>query len=263
MVTLDDVLAAIVSRQPLAVARFGDGELCLMQNVGLPYPWDGWTAPAGPTRLGEILRESFREQVPGFVRGVPNCSHCAWEWGAELSRYSIDKSTQSCTCACIFIHERYERVKRFLADLREPVHLVANENARLDLMPFRVAQFYTVDSAPVAFIESERYQELLSSLVALENALVLLSCGPVANALVWQAWARNKTNRYLDMGSALGEYVHGRQTRPFMQVTDWSNQSCQFGDVSYADYLNRNPKPPRVGTVLSFRPRFRRIVRNR
>lgn len=232
MITLEQIFTWVREERPFALARYGDGELRLMQNRGLPQTQDNWTAPAGSTRLGEILRESFAHHVPGFIRGIPNCTNCTWVWGRDLFKLAEDKTTDGCTCACVFIHERYPVVCSWMEQLSQPVHLVAHESARLDLMPFDVAAFHPVTCIdPTAFIESDAYHTTLHNLITLKGALILMSCGPIANAIAWQGWQHNQSNVYLDMGSSMDELVHGRITRPFMYVADWSRRLCRFGDV--------------------------------
>jgi hypothetical protein len=68
-----------------------------------------------------------------------------------------------------------------------------------------------------------------------ERTLFLVAAGPMANVLIHAMFGANPTNRYLDVGSALDELIHGRRTRPYMHHgTDYSR---------HVSYFSTDPEP--------------------
>ena len=78
-----------------------------------------------------------------------------------------------------------------------------------------------------------------------ERTLFLVAAGPMANVLIHTMFGVNPTNRYLDVGSALDELVHGRRTRPYMHLgTDDSGARLALLDGSPSPPSARR-RPPR------------------
>ena len=235
MLTLDDIFDAVKTHSPLALVRYGDGELSIMRGKRLlnAEVADQWSVPEGLSALGKKLRESFSTPLPGFFRGIPACSNCAWDWGRNMcAEFGIGATVEECACACVFIHERWSQTLAWVNALDRPVVVVCGEHTDPSSLPCDVDEALLVSAyAPAEFFDSARYAGLIRDLSEMKNQLILLSAGPLAAAIAWDLWQINRTNIILDIGSAIDHYLHGRPTRPFMDVQDWSGRECRFGDV--------------------------------
>ena len=62
------------------------------------------------------------------------------------------------------------------------------------------------------------------------DTLFFISAGPLSEVLIDELYSENPNNRYIDVGSAIDEYVHGKVTRPYMlsgtmynkEIVEWS-----------------------------------------
>jgi hypothetical protein len=62
-----------------------------------------------------------------------------------------------------------------------------------------------------------------------ENKTFFVSAGPVSEILIHKMYSSNPNNQYIDVGSSIDEFVHGRITRPYMNPTSqYANEKSSF-----------------------------------
>ena len=57
---------------------------------------------------------------------------------------------------------------------------------------------------------------LLEYTTQVTNKTFFVSAGPVSEILIHKMFVSNPNNQYVDVGSSIDEFVHGRITRPYM-----------------------------------------------
>ena len=51
----------------------------------------------------------------------------------------------------------------------------------------------------------------------------------MSEVIIDYLWSINPSNQYIDVGSAIDEYIHGRKTRPYMyEQSEFYSRECVF-----------------------------------
>ena len=59
--------------------------------------------------------------------------------------------------------------------------------------------------------------------------LFLIAVGPLSEILIDKMYKNNPNNRYVDVGSSLDEWTHGKITRPYQQEgSEYYNKKCSM-----------------------------------
>jgi len=188
----------IKNRTPFALARYGDGELALIQGRGVPYEtqagiMDEWTSPPGLNSLGLALRKTLLHTESNYFYGLPLFEPLYSEFKRFISSNNI-------VDANFFINENWPTFNAF--DWGEHI-LVSRENG-------------TVESPPDCVKNWELLLERLEPYLTREGELFLFSAGPMSCVAIDWMWNQNPTNMYIDVGSATDFRTKKRITRGFM-----------------------------------------------
>jgi len=219
---LDDVLNIVNRRDPITVARYGDGELALMQGreVGprsQAYTIDRWSAPPTLTGLGSQLHSTLQHE---WVYGIP-CSCCNLAAKNDYLHVLNTNPLASLTYANLFINSNWPEFSRWLVSgIKESVFMVCNVNAQLDRLPFPVEWDVRVEDNCVHYFnvasnEIRREVEGMAMSDTCKSRLVLVAAGPMSNVIIdwmYRAWPHH---RYLDVGSAIDFLIYDRVTRGY------------------------------------------------
>lgn len=227
----------MMSKDPFALVRYGDGEHMLMSGAGVStntqaYLVDGWGAERKQYKLGQDLLKSLKHIEPNYHYAIP-CS-CCNQPGKEFYLSQIKQPDTNITYANIFINGNYPLWKNFLQSMGQHVTLIAHKDGMYRQLypPIYYDTFIPVGSDCVNFWEQnrDRFIEFLQNKFKdINEQLVFVSCGPMAKAIIHHLYMFNPTNRYIDVGSSIDEYIHGKQTRPFMvKGQQYYSQICQF-----------------------------------
>ena len=72
-------------------------------------------------------------------------------------------------------------------------------------------------------------QTLKDNLSNIKNQLCLISAGPMSEAMIDYLWSINPNNQYIDVGSAISEFIHGKPIRDFAYPNSpYYNRNCIF-----------------------------------
>lgn len=205
-----------------AFARYADGEVMLMNGIEVPeftqaFQVDRWKAPNGLSKVGRELLETTSHQERHYYYAISGRSDNPNDWLYLVNKIYNRNSDR--TFVNLWINANYERTKQRLLNLKRDVVLICNEAAIGKTFPFPVKMISPFPNDCINFWEnnSEQYiQHLIDTYGKMENQLFFISCGPVSEIIIHRLYQNNPNNTYIDMGSALDEFIHGRKTRPYM-----------------------------------------------
>jgi hypothetical protein len=220
-----------------SLLRFADGERLLIEGLGIPessqaFRMDGWNSKGGNTKLGVDLARTLLYRNSNVIHAIacPCCSFPDFKYFAFKgdSRIPITHSN-------IFINGYYKKFQNFISQLQSPINLVANCKANLHALPFGAKQILQVPSDCVT--EWERWSKdfmLAAEAMAIGaiNEIFFIAAGPMSEPIIVAMAKANPDNIYLDIGSALDEYLFGKKTRPYMfDSHPLSRRFCDINEV--------------------------------
>lgn len=211
----------ILSNQPFAYARYADGEVRLMRGLEVgtntqAYALDKWTSESGMNAVGEMLLNTLNHVEHNYHYAISGVSDSVDDYTFLTERI---KNT-NLTFANLWINANYKKMKAFYSSIKHEVYVVSNYKSRLDLFPFKVAEHFAFPDDCVAFFNTPLGENYIQQLTAYSSGVngktFFISAGPVSEILIHEMYLRNPNNQYIDVGSSLDEYTHGRKTRPYM-----------------------------------------------
>jgi hypothetical protein len=224
----------IERKQPTTIVRYGDGEEALMRGnatarSAAAFVEDGWSAPAGMTRLGDDLLRTMVHTEPAYFYGIPGRNDVT---PFEFHLEHILAPSAQLTFANLFCNLNYRPFLERLDQLREGVVVMASKRgAGREFGRLNVLEFVPMEHDCVQHWESAHAQEQARAAEIAqryEQSLFLVSAGPMAKVLIDKMFTANPANRYLDVGSSIDEIVQGRKTRPYMR-----------GDSHFSTHISR------------------------
>lgn len=212
----------IETNQNFAFARYADGEVMLMSGNAVGEHTqagsiDRWTSPGGDKRIGTELLETLNHTESNYYYAISGISDNPNDHNFLRERIKADE--KNVTFVNLWINANYERTKQKLALLKRNVVLICNHSGGNKSYPFPPTMVIGFPDDCVNFweIHSEGYLQFLIQMVGnLKDQLFFISCGPASEVIIHKLYQHNPNNTYIDMGSALDEYIHGRKTRPYM-----------------------------------------------
>jgi hypothetical protein len=223
-----EVSQLIKNKRPFAFSRFSDGEIAVMKGHGIVGS-DNWSTPNYVTKLGKDLVDAIQVIDDNVYFGI-SCSCCTP--GQDYLLSLIKNKMENITMSNIFVNGNYSKFIQFAKTIDEPVNLIANHNAKLEYCPFKVSTFLPIPDDCVNYWEEMRddfLQLLKESYSDIKGELFLISAGPMSEAIIKYLWEINPNNRYVDVGSSIAEFVHGRPIREFAYAqSQYHNKKCIF-----------------------------------
>ena len=205
---LDFIRKRIVNNQPMALARFGDGEYCILNGIKCNRPGRFQFDPDNDDNyIKDELYKSLTYKEPNYYIGLPlHNKICSWYESQGITHNIVD--------ANLFVSSNYSYFINYitLAFTKRLVYFVGNERNQIDKLPIPVAKFFKVGRN--AWQQSKHlHKEILASLK--DSAIVLIAAGPFACVLAHRIWERAKTNLVLDIGSVFDPWGFGEYTRGY------------------------------------------------
>jgi len=190
------------SRKPFSFSKYADGEWFMMRDIPVNNNEFNYTKNDGFYR--DKLIESFRFNDDGYYVGI-SCSCCQGVEHHNMKQFSGQKD-EKLTFANIFVNDNYNFYKdNFIKEYKNwDVHLIANKNAKIENLTFKLEKFYPVENT--AWKENYYLIESIKE-KNYKGKLFLFACGPFGNMLAHQLWETNKNNTYLDIGSTLNPWL--------------------------------------------------------
>ncbi|MDD5318602.1 MAG: hypothetical protein PHF79_02155 [Candidatus Pacebacteria bacterium] len=199
---IEKIYTMLVSGKKFSFSKYADGEWSIMKGRGVNNKefsyrfWDRF--------YKNKLIESFKFKDSDYYVGI-SCYCCQGDSYYKMKEFS-GQDEDHLTFANIFVNSNYSFYKEnFINEYKKrDVILVANVNAKIERLPFKVYKFY-----PVGFSAWKKDYDLIGkiNMENYTNKLFLFACGPLGNLLAHQLWVKNKDNTYLDIGSTLNPWL--------------------------------------------------------
>lgn len=210
----------IKSNKNFAYARYADGEVALMQGRYVDvnsqaYRVDNWHAPNHITKVGEHLLKTLNHTEDTYYYAISSKTDNLSDYEFLSSRIKTNKIT----FANLWINANYQKTKQFYESYDKSVYVICNVAAVKKLFPFNIKELFPFPNECVTYWEewgNDYINQLIDYVRHLSNETFFISCGPVSEILIHELYTINPNNQYIDVGSSIDEYVHGRQTRPYM-----------------------------------------------
>ena len=251
----DKLLALIKSSTPFAFSRFSDGEVTVMRNKTVVLAEDHFIQgdihgdqkvyansyipeeqksfiPSQNKREYEKLIEAFKFKKDNYIKGIPGQN--SLDGGASgkfCTELYGDEDNKNLSFANVMINGNYSRfIKEMLPifSSREIV-LVANENSKLDKLPFEVKKFFPVGTN--CMVNDFDLPEKVSAWIEdnnIKDHLFLFSAATLSNFLCYDLFKEHDNNQYIDIGSSLG---------PLLQLEGWKSSRtyllAHWGNVNH------------------------------
>jgi hypothetical protein len=224
-----EITQLIKNKTPFAFSRFADGEIAVMQGRQI-IGSDKWSTPSHLTKLGKDLLNAINVVDKNVYFGI-SCQCCDLQ-GRDYLLNLIKNDINNVTFSNIFVNGNYSNFIEFVKTIDEPIHLIANEESKLENCPFQINTFLPIPNDCVNFWESMRddFLNLLKeSYSNINGELFLISAGPMSEVIINYLWEINPNNRYVDVGSSIAEFIHGKPIREFAYTNStYHNKKCIF-----------------------------------
>lgn len=212
----------IDSGKNFTFARYADGEVMLMKGQSVTqgtqaFNVDKWSAPSHLTIVGQQLLETLNHTEENYYYAISSKSDNINDW--TFLDTNIKQSKDKLTFVNLWINANYKKSLERYKSLNREVNLICNSKARVEHFPFKVKSITPFPDDCVKFWEENHkdfLEELTSKVTNTNNELFFISCGPVSEILIHNLYKSNPNNTYVDVGSSIDEFVHGRKTRPYM-----------------------------------------------
>ncbi len=220
---IERIYDLLKSGKKFSFSKYADGEWSIMRRRFLNNKEFKYSLFDNFYR--KKLIESFRFKDPGYYVGI-SCFCCQGDNYYKMKKFS-GQDEDHLTFANIFVNSNYSFfVDNFIPEFQKmSVYLVANENSKIDKLPFRVEKFY-----PVGFSAWKNNYKLIEEIKSdnKKDKLYLFSCGPFGNILAHQLWEHNKNNVYMDIGSTLNPWLQseGFKRDYYINGSECSKKVC-------------------------------------
>lgn len=237
----DRLLQLVKDKTPFAFSRFSDGEVTVLRNKTVVLAEDHFIQgdihgdhkvyansympeeqksfiPLENKREHEKLVEAFKFKKKNYIKGIPGQNSldggASWKFCIDLYGDSDWDNLSFCN---VMINGNYSRfIKEMLPLFNErDVVLVANENSKLDKLPFKVKKFFPIGSN--CMVNNFDLPDKISEWIEknnIENHLFLFSAATLSNFLCYDLFRNHEQNQYMDIGSSLG---------PLLQLEGWKS----------------------------------------
>lgn len=226
---LEEIQTLIMGKTPFCLMRFADGEIGVLQGKYV-HGSDDWISPNYRTKLSYALETALTREDPKIYYGI-SCK-CCDERGKEYLLGLIKNPMNNLTFSNIFVNGNYNEFLKFLLTIQEDIVLIANHKTNIEKFPLTVSTFLPVPDDCVTFWEE--YDEQMKAILnenfkSVVGKLFLVSAGPMSEAIIDYLWEINPNNRYVDVGSSIAEFVHGKPIREFAySYSQYNSRNCNF-----------------------------------
>jgi hypothetical protein len=223
----------IKSDTNFAYARYADGEVQLMRgnpigNNSQAFMVDKWSSPSGMTPIGEQLLESLNHSEENYHFAISGKSDSISDYEFLTEKIPND----NLTFANLWINSNYQKMKQFYNSIEKDVYMICNHRAQPQNFPFNVKEIFPFPDDCISYfidLGEDYITQLLDYVNQIENKLFLVSAGPVSEILIHRMYQSNPNNQYIDVGSSIDEFVHGKMTRPYMNPQSiYANDKSSF-----------------------------------
>jgi len=225
------IKALIESGEPFAFARFSDGEVTMLQNNVVVLAEDHFIQgdlhgddvkhngsylpeeqkdfrPDRDVFFQKKLVEAFKHRQPNYFKGIPPSNapygNVSWKFCTELYGEGDDEHL---SFSNVMINANYGRFVEEIIPLfaKRKTVLLANENADLSDLPFKVEKSFTC--GPNCMINDYHKIEEMKHWIEENNIkdhTFLFAASTLSNYAIHELYKDYPQNQYVDVGSSLG-----------------------------------------------------------
>lgn len=222
----------IKSNTNFAYARYADGEVGLMKGSAIgtnsqAFAVDRWSTPHGLNVVGKGLLKSLTHTEENYHYAISAHSDSIDDYNFLKERIN----NTNITFANLWINSNYQNMFNFYHSLDKNVYVICNHRARKENFPFKVNEIFPFPDDCIAYwLEhgNDYIKELVEYVSQLQNQTFFVSAGPVSEILIDEMYIANPNNQYIDVGSSIDEFTHGRKTRPYMDVNSQYSKEISY-----------------------------------
>lgn len=225
----------IENNKNFTFSRYADGEIRLMKGVDVSlssqaFIEDKWSSPIGLTKSGKQLLETINHCESNYYYAISAPTDNVDDYNYLIN--NISQSKENITFANLWINANYRKSKKKYSELKREVVLICNKNGKIENFPFNISTLIPFHDDCINFWETNGdvfLGNLINQFKDSVNKLFFISCGPISEIIIHHLYINNPNNTYIDVGSSIDEYVHGRITRPYMRPeTQYYNEISKF-----------------------------------
>lgn len=216
----------IEKEENFTFARYADGEVMLMKGyqvseITQAFSIDKWKAPNILTKVGVELMLTLNHTESNYFYAISSKSDNVNDY--QYLKENIKQTEDKLTFANLWINGNYLSMKLKLCINKREVILICNEEAKIENFPFNVTEIIPFPNDCINFWEtnSVEFLDKINKFKDLNNQLFFISCGPISEIIIHKLYENNPNNTYVDVGSSIDEYVHGKLTRPYMDPSSF------------------------------------------
>lgn len=250
----------IENNENFALLSYGDGERAIMCGEHVKAQ-EGWESPAYLSKLGGVLLKTLTIDTDNFYYGIscPCCDRKAYYW------YMTRIQSRNITFANLWVNGNYLKFYSRFKELKREAVLIANYRAKnCRIGNLKIVKHYEVGDDCISFWE-EKGTQLLENIKNefgnKNNLLYVVAAGPMSEPIIAELYKNNPDNCYIDFGSSIDTFIHGKITRPYMKgKSKYAHLNCWMYnpvkanfDVSVVLNLYKRPKnlPLQVKSIES------------
>jgi hypothetical protein len=211
------------NKKKFSFSKYADGEFEILVDRKITN-CDNWTYnPETDQQYRDELLHSFKYNEEGYYVGI-SCPCCVGNANTNWMRNTVGVDDKNLTWANIFVNGNYNFFKdNFIPEFaNHDIILVANENANVENLPFKVEEHIKVTGT--AWKDNFDLVESLPN-KEYKDKLFLFCAGPLGNMLAARMWEHNKNNTYIDIGSTLNTWLVGAN-RGYLRGAATLNKIC-------------------------------------
>jgi hypothetical protein len=228
-------LNKIERQENFSLSRWGDGEMCILQNTSIDLlskgngEFDNKPDDDAYDKSRQLMNEAFTFQDSTYYIGI-GCRCCIGEQKFEKMKTLSQQSIENLTWANIFVNSNYRLFcEQFIPALQKRNNvLISHRDAVIDQnFPLRVKSHFKV--SPNAWVNSIDTIDQIKRYIAdnnLKNVVFLFAAGPFANLAVYELHKFNRDNTYLDVGSVFDKMLNLKVTRRYLLNGPTLNKTC-------------------------------------
>lgn len=216
-------------KEHFAFSKYADGEFGIL--YGREIGNNDFKYNPEDKNFNNKLWESFKYNHPQYYVGI-GCYCCMGMNKFELMKKECGRDEDHITWANIFVNANYPYyVENFIPEYsNHDVILICNENSNTKSLPFNTKMIFHCKNTAwenggyylINYIKNHISENNI------KNHLFLFCAGPFGNVLAHQLHAHSQENIYLDIGSTLDLYLHGRPTRRYLKGAETASKICEW-----------------------------------
>lgn len=206
--------------------RMADGEHMLMNGRKI-HSQEHWVAPNHITELGKALLSTLDMNFDNVYYGIscPCCDKEAYVW------YMSRIKSKNITFSNIFVNCNYKQFIKDFSKLKRNAVVICNDSGKgKKIGSLNILDYFTVSNQCVDFFENH-YNNFIHTIIEkyghIKNTLFVVSAGPLSQLIITDLYKNNSQNTYIDFGSSIDCYIHGKDTRPYNNPhSEYAKRDC-------------------------------------